>query len=225
MPSSSGGRHRNPTAAECAAPVSPAGPESREEEVDWRAAVTAPERLAAPAATGLLSAESDADLDRLTALARAHRILTDHHWQGAELRELVDSQLAALAEAHDDRIDASGPPVFLAAAVAVPLALILHELGTNAVKYGALATPDGRVEVRWERTGDGGVTGLRLVWREHGAASVTRPERRGLGTVLVENGLGAGRGRMHFEREGVVCELDISLPPAGAGGGRADVAA
>ncbi len=64
MPSSSGGQHRNPTAAECAAPVSPAGPESREEEVDWRAAVSAPERLAALAATGLFSAESHADLGR-----------------------------------------------------------------------------------------------------------------------------------------------------------------
>ncbi len=86
---------------------------------------------------------------RLAAMAASHDLLTDRHWEGAALRELVSSQLAAFAAGAERRVHVEGPEVTLDTSLAVPLGLALHELATNATKYGSLSMPGGSVELSW----------------------------------------------------------------------------
>lgn len=156
---------------------------------------------------------------RLAALARAHDVLTQQSWVGADLREIV----AGLVAAHDEdktRFEISGPPVSLPAKAALSLSMALHELATNAVKYGALSTDEGRVEVAWETTpaspSGGSSSRLRLVWREYGGPPVRAPERQGFGRRLIERGLASevgGSARIAFEPTGVVCTFEAPLAP------------
>jgi two-component sensor histidine kinase len=104
----------------------------------------------------------DSVMGRVEALARAQGSLTRGKWEGAHLADVVQAELAAIVR--PGRYTASGPPVTLAAQDVQAMSMILHELATNAAKYGALSAEDGRVEIAW-RTEPGG--GLRLTWREH----------------------------------------------------------
>ena len=118
--------------------------------------------------------------DRLHALAAAHDVLTSEHWDGAELHNVVAGALAPYGGEQSGRFQVSGPPLRLLPRAALALAMALHELATNAVKYGALSTDalEGRVELRWSTVDDG----LRLVWSERGGPDVVPPSRRGFGT-------------------------------------------
>ena len=147
---------------------------------------------------------------RLAALSAAHNVLTDRSWAPVSLVQIVEDAIAP-HRAQADRFSVSGPDVELPPKAAVSLALTIHELSTNAVKYGALSAPDGRVEIAW--SGDGGR--LRLVWRESGGPEVTEPRRRGFGTRLIERGLAAeldGSATFAFRREGVICTIEAPLP-------------
>lgn len=149
---------------------------------------------------------------RIQALARAHRLLTGAQFQGAEVAELVRDQLM-LGGAEDARISAAGPSLVLDAQAALHLALVLHELGTNARKHGALSAPEGRVTVRWEVVSNGGRT-LLLNWRESGGPKVRAPSARGFGSILIEQSLQAHSGEvtMNYAETGVTCAIRLPLP-------------
>jgi two-component sensor histidine kinase len=129
---------------------------------------------------GSVAAFEQVFLDRLQALSRAHNLLTERGWRGAELGELIRATLAA----HDTdgaRISIEGPPIRLGPNSAVTVNLAVHELATNAIKYGALSSPQGRVEVRWADVGDA----MEFLWRESGLQDVAPPTRQGFGSRLL----------------------------------------
>lgn len=148
---------------------------------------------------------------RLQALARTHNLLTQSTWQGAELSAIVRDQLP-VSQAGDDRISYSGPMVTLNAQAALHLGLILHELATNAMKYGALSDPRGKLSIRWMVRTDGGQH-LVLQWQERGGPTVTVPQSHGFGTTLIEKSLAAHGGvtSIRYEAEGVTCEIMLPL--------------
>ena len=147
---------------------------------------------------------------RLGALAAAHDILTRQNWESAPLSELVGATLAAVA-ARDGRVLLDGPDLWLPPKTGVSLAMAVHELATNALKYGSLQVPQGKVSVSWTVAGDR----LNLEWREFNGPPVAAPARRGFGTRMIERGLAAelgGKVVMRFEPAGVVCTVDAPLP-------------
>ena len=152
---------------------------------------------------------------RLTALAAAHGLLTNENWEAVSLRTIVNDTIEPF-RARRECFEVSGPDVPLPPKTAVTLALALHELGTNAAKYGALLAESGRVHLIWSISGDR----LRLTWREEGGPRVCPPARRGFGSRLIERGLAAelkGHVSIAFEEKGVVCAVDAPLPEPGAG--------
>jgi two-component sensor histidine kinase len=164
--------------------------------------------------SGSLHDFADAFAGRLDALARAHGLLTATGWAGADLGELVAETLAPYLDGAVGPA-ADGPPVALPPRRAVSLAMVLHELATNAAKYGALSVPGGRVEVTWDLDrGGGGEPRVRLVWREADGPEVKPPEHEGFGTALIGQTIEAdlgGSGGLRFERDGLVCELAFPL--------------
>lgn len=155
---------------------------------------------------------------RLLALSWVHDVLTSEAWAGANLGELVEGTLRA----YQERIVQEGPAVRLSPQVALALSLALHELATNALKYGALSCDGGQVSIRWDlqRPADGSEPLLLVEWRERGGPEVTTPERTGFGLRLLRQALSAELGGavdMRFEREGLVCSLQATRgvdPPA-----------
>ena len=148
---------------------------------------------------------------RLGALATAHGLLTRENWESAAIGQIVDDALGPYRGT--GRVSTEGPDLRLLPKTAVSLALAVHELGTNAAKYGALSTGEGAVAVRW--TADDGR--LSFVWRESGGPSVTPPAARGFGTRMIERALAAERGgtaRIDFAPEGLVCTVEAALPAA-----------
>jgi two-component system, chemotaxis family, CheB/CheR fusion protein len=135
------------------------------------------------------------------------------HWRGADLGELVAKQLAHYLSGSEKRFHIEGPRVRLPQQFAVPLALALHELATNAAKHGALAKPEGRVDLTWSQT-RGPRNKLRILWRESGAGPVSPPSSMGFGSTLIERGMAGARVERRFEPDGVVCTIEIDLTPA-----------
>jgi two-component sensor histidine kinase len=154
---------------------------------------------------------------RLMALARSHDLLAHGGWEGAMLTEAVERTLAPHAGSDAGRIVLSGPPVRLAANTVVTLNLALHELATNAAKYGALSVPAGRVEVIWrlerKQRRDGPAV-VEIVWRERDGPAVRPPERRGFGSQMLERGLAreaGGEVQLDFAPESVACRIRLPL--------------
>ncbi len=123
---------------------------------------------------------------RIHALSVAHDQLTLAHWKAAPLLTLIEAEARAWTRVEDARLALSGPPVTIEARAYQTLALVLHEMMTNAAKYGALSLDEGRLAITWsiEKTGD-----LALVWEERNGPPVTRPERRGFGTIVIEQSI------------------------------------
>jgi CHASE1-domain containing sensor protein/two-component sensor histidine kinase len=143
---------------------------------------------------------------RLIALSHAHDLLTRENWRGAELSEIVREETLPYAE----RVAAEGPQVRLPPGTALALAMALHELATNAAKYGALSTPEGRVSIVWKLPSGR----LDLTWRESGGPPVTAPAARGFGTRMITQGLSRqlrGTVDLAFKPGGVVCCIEIPL--------------
>lgn len=136
---------------------------------------------------------------RLRALARAHSILSDVTWSSASLDMLLDDLIGA-GTLDGDYLRRSGPPVNLAPEIALRLALSLHELGTNAAKYGALSTPGGEVRLSWQIRGEK----LVLRWEERGGPPVTPPTRQGFGSTLIRAATDDGDAIAEWRSEGVV---------------------
>lgn len=142
---------------------------------------------------------------RLQALARAHSILSDVTWSSASLDELLDDQIKA-GTLDCDRLARSGPRVGLSPENTLRLALVLHELGTNAAKYGALSVPDGRVHLSWRvQAGE-----LVLVWREAGGPLVRAPAAQGFGSTLIGTGIGDNRAEADWQPTGVIWTIRIA---------------
>jgi PAS domain S-box-containing protein len=156
-------------------------------------------------------------IGRVAALGRAHQLLSEARWEGADLRRLVEEELLAFSLGEAARVSIEGPAVALAPAAAQGLAMALHELATNAAKYGALSTPEGVVSVAWTRPPGGP---LILRWVERGGPPTKAPSRRGLGTTMLARALAGplgGSSRMDWRPEGLVCELELpseALEPA-----------
>jgi PAS domain S-box-containing protein len=143
---------------------------------------------------------------RLTALARSHHLLAQSAWSGADLRSLVLGELQAFHAV--GRVEIDGPDVRMPPTAAQALAIALHELATNAVRHGALATPEGRVRVRWSAPGPDRF--VQIAWDEHATQEVRAPVRRGLGLNLLARALvdGAGGGiELDWRPDGLRCRL------------------
>lgn len=146
----------------------------------------------------------DALLDRVAAMGHAHDVLLAADWAAADLRTVADTVLAP----HDPgaRFTLDGPPVTLGPRAVLGLSLMLHELATNAAKYGALSNPEGDVRIVWQVI-DGT---LRLQWRERGGPAVAEPRRTGFGSRLIDRGLGRGVVARRYPPAGV--EVDVTVP-------------
>lgn len=152
---------------------------------------------------------------RLQALATAHDLLTRSNWDSTSLAQLVNDTLKP-AGANRARIEAAGPAIRLSPHAALTIALALHELFTNTLKYGALSNENGRVRLTWHhREGDGK---LSIEWREEGGPPVRPPQHRGFGSLLLERTLAKdldGRVALAFEPSGVVCVIEMPIADAG----------
>ena len=156
---------------------------------------------------------------RLIALSKAHDQLTRHHWENAELRELLSGSLAPYAAAAPERIVLRGEDLVLRPRAVLTLAMAVHELTTNAAKYGALSLSGGGVEVRWEPLQTDGCKILRLEWRESGGPEVKVPTRRSFGSRLIEGSIRAelnGTAQLTYAPEGLRCEMLIPWIAAAA---------
>jgi len=149
---------------------------------------------------------------RLLALSRAHDVLTDESWQGANLDEIVAQAIAPYRDGQLVRFQVHGPQVRLSAKQALSITMALHELATNAAKYGALSNDKGQVAIDWEAQAGG--EWLRMQWRETGGPPVAPPRHRGFGTRLIERGLAeelGGATTIEFRPAGVWCEITARL--------------
>jgi PAS domain S-box-containing protein len=155
---------------------------------------------------------------RLIALSKAHDQLTRHHWENAELRSLLSGSLAPYAAA-SDRVVLRGEDVVLRPRAVLTLAMAVHELTTNAAKYGSLSVPTGRVEIRWDVTDEDGRKHLRIEWIESGGPAVSVPKRRSFGSRLIEGSIAAelgGIAKLDYAPDGLRCEMLIPWSAAAA---------
>ena len=151
---------------------------------------------------------------RLVALARAHSLLTQANWENASLEDLAVDALQ-VREANAQRVSLSGPRILLAPRQALAIGMALHELFTNAVKYGALSNDAGRIELTWSRS-DEPQPRLKIVWRERGGPPVAAPKHRGFGSLLLERTLAGdldGDVSTEFRPEGLVCVIAAGCSP------------
>jgi two-component sensor histidine kinase len=178
---------------------------------------------------------------RLFALAKAHDMLTRENWEGAELSALVTDVISPYRQEQDraegaerptasedsgtgpagparTRFDLGGASVRVSPRMALALAMAVHELATNATKYGALSVPEGRVCIRWS-VAPGAPGHLEFCWREVGGPPVMPPTRKGFGTRLIERSLArelAGEVHLVYEPSGLVCRVSAPLQDDGA---------
>ena len=158
------------------------------------------------------SDELHAFLARLHALGEANDLLTVENWDQAPLGEVVRRALKPFEANRHDRIIVVGPNVALPAKSSLMLTMCLHELATNAAKYGALSNGTGRVHVIWELLGNGSDRKVRLSWRESAGPPVTAPQRKGFGSILIEQCfVGDGETVFDFRQDGLRCSLELPL--------------
>jgi two-component system, chemotaxis family, CheB/CheR fusion protein len=153
--------------------------------------------------------ERDAFIARLHALARAHDLLTSETWQRAPLRAIVTRVLEPFQEKLNERITIDGPDdLWLDSTKSVAVAMALHELATNAVKYGALSNGGGRVTISWEQCQ---AHRVKLVWQENGGPMVSPPKQKGFGSHLIERAFGSqlGSASLVFSPQGLSCTLEM----------------
>jgi PAS domain S-box-containing protein len=173
--------------------------------------------LATVQATVILSQSDNTDglkqaiEGRIQALANVHALFVKSRWGGAELSSIVTQELTPYLGKGKERAQINGPYVLLAPNTAQAIAVTLHELATNAVKYGSLSVPDGQVEVTWSRSGDGR---LILHWSENGGPPAKKPTRQGFGTFVIERMIREQlKGEMHLDwrAEGLACEIVLKI--------------
>jgi PAS domain S-box-containing protein len=153
----------------------------------------------------------DAIEGRIRALANVHSLFVETRWIGAELSTIATQELAPYSKEAETRVGIQGPQVLLKPDIAQAIAISLHELATNAVKYGALSTSEGRIDLKWSHETDGQ---LILRWMEMGGREVrTPPTRQGFGTRVIEGMIGQLKGKARFDwhTEGLICEIALQV--------------
>jgi PAS domain S-box-containing protein len=151
---------------------------------------------------------------RLQAFAMSHDILFKEQWQSASLSDLVGLQLGPYLDRRKSQVSVEGPTVLLKPDAAQNLGFALHELATNAAKYGALSVPEGRVSIAWRLLPEADGNGVELDWVESGGPAVVKPAHRGFGSMVIERNLAREldtQVELAFRAEGVQCK--ILLPP------------
>lgn len=174
--------------------------------------------IAAQTFRGASRAEREKFEGRLRALAEAHNLLSTEKWQGSDLQDVIGRVLQPYAIAGAGRVKMFGPKVPLAPRLAVVLSMILHEIATNATKYGALSNDSGTVTLDWEIVEEDAGRKLRLIWTEAGGPPVAAPVQRGFGSRLIERSardqLG-GEATVDFLPCGVVYSISARLESEG----------
>jgi two-component system CheB/CheR fusion protein len=174
------------------------------------------------ASSSTLEAFLEAYLGRLHALASTHDLLSERRWEDAPLSELVKAELQPYADVDSPRVSIVGPVVLVKPRAALTLGMVVHELATNSIKYGALSVADGRIAIDWSVRGRGVLRRLELTWVERDGPVVSEPMRRGFGSELIERAVAfelSGEARMTFDKTGLRCAVtlpidpDILLPP------------
>jgi two-component sensor histidine kinase len=146
---------------------------------------------------------------RLQGLAHSHDLLIQQNWRGAPLRELITSHLEPFIAGDKSRVILDGPDVIVDPKAAQNLGLALHELATNASKYGALSQPSGRISISWEKTPEGNFT---VSWRESGGPEVVAPAHRGFGQAVLERLASQaleGHAQLEFTPQGVQWRMEM----------------
>ena len=159
---------------------------------------------------GVDTAVRDALEGRLMAIAATHNVLTDQNWSAASLRQIVDGSVIPY-RSNPGQLTVTGPDLKVSPKTAVVMALAFHELAINALKYGALSTPTGHVNVAWTIKPE---DRLHIEWRESGGPPVRPPERRGFGARIIEAALPgelAGTVSVNYRAEGLRCAIDAPL--------------
>lgn len=161
---------------------------------------------------------------RLLALGRVHDLLLQTNWTSTSLAAILTTAIVPFDSPGGGRFFVQTSDIEVNATAVLPLAMVLGELGTNAIKYGALSSPRGRVDITARVDDEHGL--FHLGWTESGGPAVSPPSRRGFGSRLIEQAMMSqlqGRSRLVFEPSGVVCELEIPVaslqpaPPASTG--------
>jgi PAS domain S-box-containing protein len=167
------------------------------------------------AMVNLSQADSVVDLKkaiegRIQALANVHSLFVASRWIGAELSTIAQQELAPYSATGEKRVQTDGPQVLLAPDIAQAVAVTLHELATNAVKYGALSTTNGHIDLKWSQEANGR---LNLRWIETGGPTVLPPTRRGFGGRIIEQMIAQLKGDTRFDwrAEGLVCEITLRV--------------
>ncbi len=130
-------------------------------------------------------------------------------WRGADFRELAERQIGPYAKIDGKTVSLEGPPASLPPDIATPLALVLHELATNALKYGALSSPAGTLRLEWGFRPDGAGRDFQFTWRESGGPKVKRPSKEGFGSWLIQNGLPEATVELNYAPDGAVCAVTM----------------
>jgi PAS domain S-box-containing protein len=145
---------------------------------------------------------------RIQAMSNVHSLFVETRWIGAEVSAIAKQELAPYLDERDARAHMEGPETVLEPNAAQAIAVVLHELATNASKYGALSDPKGQIRLTWSRAADGQ---LALRWAELGGPRVEAPERRGFGSRLIERTISqlGGQARFDWRSEGLVCEITL----------------
>jgi PAS domain S-box-containing protein len=152
--------------------------------------------------------------DRLSAVSQRHKLLMEGGWNATDLDDLLRSELRPYTVSGTDALVIQGPQVMLSPNAATALGLVFHELVTNAAKYGALSTPEGRLEIRSHIDAHGGEEHLILEWTERGGPPVSPPTRKGFGSTVIERSLKGRLGadiELDYNPEGLGCRLDLPL--------------
>lgn len=148
---------------------------------------------------------------RILAMSNTHNLLTETQWAGVHLIELIKLEIFS----YSDRIALQGPDMVLSPRAAVSFGLVFHELVTNAVKYGALSAPEGRVDITWTVEHNGKDRNVEIIWTESGGPPVTAPTRKGFGTTLIQTSIQhdlQGVVDTEYHPSGMQCRFSVSLP-------------
>ena len=176
--------------------------------------------IAAQSLKGISDIESRETFDaRLVSLSRTHDLLARDSWEGASLRELLLQELEPYRAEDGTRFTVEGPDFALRPKAALALGLAFHELATNAAKYGALSTREGRIRVTWDIPNASAPGALRLKWAETGGPPVTNIAHKGFGSVLIERGLALeldAKVELDFDPGGLVCTVEVPLGEKGS---------
>ena len=147
---------------------------------------------------------------RIQSLANVHSLFVKTRWIGADLSTIATQELTPYSEKDQRRVRIDGPPMLLEPDVAQAIAITLHELATNAAKYGALAVPDGQLELKWSHDANGR---LHLRWTESNGPKVREPTNKGFGGRIIEQVIAQRSGTTHFDwrADGLVCEITLKV--------------